>query len=631
MKKPAVASTTWIAGRLDSLTDVLKQLLFQYEPQSVEELLPQARAYLGNKYSSGKMEKNLYRCLLKNPSFYEQSRGLWALDLKGNHANEEAYHLLKQAGHPLTLREINDLLRKQNSPEVAGERQLVYDGRFVRLKKGNWALVSWQVKRVVTVKELDQVAARLRGAGIPLSLAELSAGVLECAPEKSDLLERLEGDSRFIWVGGDCWYLSDLPGVEVAATSDDPWAFLREGERAALQGAELMLTFQDTDPNRHSYILSSEDLERGCLRLTRRMEKFFAGLPEVAWLKMYTSTGPVYAWYLRQEQVVAGLSTWMQQQELVPGSRLEIRRTTEEGQTYELVITGEREAEVYAEARRIEQLKEWQRSGEPGDWPRQELLVQLLELFPEGLGLGELQQIAARLVPEMPSDEVVEVLHTFPFFEEVANDTWCFNQKMLAAYDHLRKQAEEARQEVAACLSETRTLVEEKEQLLSELDRLRLEHQDSVFLQSRTQQLVAENQQLRSELEKLHRRKEQLRAELSRVEEELDGAQAEKEALAARAEQLESRVLQLQGSFNKALSKSQAEYNSLKEKLKEVERRLQGALEANQDLQRVIADLQEERLELRRRLSPWPVKIGLFFSRMLGLTRGYQLSRSRPY
>ncbi|MBC7335642.1 MAG: hypothetical protein H5U01_05140, partial [Clostridia bacterium] len=56
--KKVNASTPRVIGRLDSLTDVLKQLLFQYEPRSLAELLPPARAYLGLRHSPGRQEKD---------------------------------------------------------------------------------------------------------------------------------------------------------------------------------------------------------------------------------------------------------------------------------------------------------------------------------------------------------------------------------------------------------------------------------------------------------------------------------------------------------------------------------------------------------------------------------------------
>ncbi|TDA65714.1 MAG: hypothetical protein D9V47_13010 [Clostridia bacterium] len=632
MKKKVVNPNPIISGRPDSLTDILKQLLFQYEPQSVSEMLPQARLRLGGKTSPNRLEKNVLRCLQKNSSFYEQSRGLWALDLNGNPANATAYQVLKEIGSPMTLAEINAALTGRGQA-IGGERQLVYDGRFLRLKGGKWMPVAWRLKHAVSEREIDRVASALRRSSVPLALAELAAEVLEVPLEESDLPACLEGDPRFVWVGGDFWFLKEsLPPLrDLDLAVEDPWDFLRQPEEAALQGAELMLTFQDNDPNRRVYILSSMDLARGILRVNRRLEKFFGSLPPIAWLQFYTPTGPVDAWYWQEEKLISGLREWFERCQLAPGSKLEVRKVADLAQTYEMVHTGEREAEVYAEAERVRELERWQAEDNAATWPGEVFLARILERFPEGLGEQEIVRIVENLDPAR-SGEVGEILRKFPFFEEVAGQTWCFNSRTKEAWDRWQEEIHTVREEVAAALEETRLLMDEKDSLLSELEQLRLQEQNWGFLQARVQQLAAENQQLRAEMEKLHRRKEQLRAELQRAEEEASALQAEKEALSSRAGQLESRVLQLQGSFNNALSKSQAEYAGLKEKLKETEKRLQSSLAANQDLQQMIADLQEERLELRRRLSPWPVKLAIFCCRLLGYNRQYHLEgRVRPY
>lgn len=630
MKKKSLNPNPIISGRPDSLTDILKQLLFQYEPQSVSEMLPQVRSRLGGKMSPNKLEKNILRCLQKNPSFYEQSRGLWALDLNGNQANNHAYQLLKESGSPMTLAEINAALSVRGQA-IGGERQLVYDGRFLRLKGGKWMPVTWRLKHAVSEREIDKIASTIRRAGVPLTLAELAEEVLEVPVEETDLQACLERDPRFIWVGGDFWFLKEsLPAMR-ELVAPDTWDFLRQPEDAALQGAELMLTFQDNDPNKRTYILSSTDLARGVLRVNRRLEKFFDALPPVAWLQFYTPAGPVDAWYWQEEKLISGLKEWFERCQLVPGSKLEIRKVADLAQTYEMVSTGEREAEVYAEAERVRELARWHGEEEVAAWPGEVLLARILERFPEGLAEQDIVRIVENLDPAR-SGEVGEILRKFPFFDEVAGQTWCFNRRTKEAYDRWQEEIRAVREEVAAALEETRLLMDEKDNLLSELEQLRLQEQNWGFLQARVQQLAAENQQLRAEMEKLHRRKEQLRAELQRAEEEIATLQAEKEAISSRAGQLESRVLQLQGSFNNALSKSQAEYTALKEKLKETEKRLQSALAANQDLQQMIADLQEERLELRRKLSPWPVKLAVFCSRLLGYNRQYRLDgRVRPY
>lgn len=633
MKKEKNNSPTpRVVGRLDSLTDVLKQLLFQYEPRSLAELLPVARGYLGLRHSPGRLEKDVLRCLQKNPAFEEAGAGLWSLNLKGLRENDGAYQVLKREGRPLRLLEINEYLSRNNRQLVREERQLVRDGRFLRLKGGQWILVPWEVIRAVQPKDLDEIAALFRQRGEPLAVGEISEEVLGISWRETNLLQCLEEDRRFIWVGGNLWYLRSLVPQPPLPAEEDPLDFLRDGEASALQGAELMLTFQDTDPNRRTYILSSRDLKLGVLRVSKRLERLFLNLPAVAFLKFRTPSGPCPAWYYREVQVVSGLGAWFAAQDLVPGSKLEIRRAQEgEEIVFHLLATGEREAEVYAEARRVEQIAALREDEELAGWPLEQLLAEILNIFSEGLGEEMLLRVVGLLRPEA-TGSVLATLTEFPFFEEISPGTWYFNQGMKQAYDDLQAQVREARKmleqqrlEVAATLEQARTLAVVKRDLEAELAawRQRVQELEGQLAEAlaRCNELEKEKEELRAEMEKLVRRKEQLRAELTQAEEEMAGFQAEKEALESRIEQLENRVLQLQGSYNKSLSKAQAEHAALKQKLSDTEKRLQGALAANQELQKLLAQLQEERLELKRQLAPWPVRLAVALTRLLGLGR----------
>lgn len=631
-KEKGNPSTPRVVGRLDSLTDVLKQLLFQYEPRSLTELLPPARGYLGLRHTSGRLEKDVRRCLEKNPAFEQADAGLWSLNLRGLRENDGAYQVLKREGRPLRLAEINEFLSHNNRPLVREERQLVRDGRFLRLKGGQWVLVPWEVIRAVGPKELDEIAAFLRRRGEPLSVGQISEEVLGMGWRETNLLECLEGDHRFLWVGGSLWYLRALVPQPPLLAPEDPLDFLREGEASALQGAELMLTFQDTDPNRRTYILSSRDLRLGVLRVSKRLERLFLNLPAVAFVPFRTPSGPCPAWYHREAQVVSGLGEWFAALDLVPGSKLEIRRVQEgEEIVFHLLATGEREAEVYAEARRVEQVAALREDEGLAAWPLEELLAAILSIFSEGLGEDMLLRVVALLRPEA-CGSVLPTLGAFPFFEEISPGTWYFNQGMKQAYDSLQAQVREAREmleqqrlEVAATLEQARTLAVVKRDLEKEVLtwRQRAEELEGQLAEAlaRCQALEKEKEELRAEMEKLVRRKEQLRAELTQAEEEMAGFQAEKEALESRVEQLENRLLQLQGSYNKSLSKAQAEQAALKQKLSDTEKRLQGALAANQELQKLLAQLQEERLELKRQLAPWPVRLAVALSRLLGFGR----------
>ncbi|MGB9885567.1 MAG: hypothetical protein ACPLRW_01030 [Moorellales bacterium] len=632
VKKPGTVLPR-VTGRLDSLTDVLKQLLFQCEPRSVTELLPAARQYLGLRHTSARLEKDVRRCLEKNPAFREVEGGMWALNLEGRRENDAAYQVLKKEGRPLRLTELNEYLGRQRREVVREEKQLVRDGRFLRLKGGQWVLVPWEVVRAVQPKELDLIAHLLQEAGEPVTAEEISRQVLGVGWRETNLLQCLEEDHRFVWVGNNRWFLRSRVPQPDLPPEEDPLDFLREGECSALQGAELMLTFQDTDPNLRRYILSSRDLRLGILRVGKRMERLFSNLPGVAFLKLATPSGPCPAWYFRQAQVIWGLGGWYEAQGLVPGSKLEIRRVQEgEEAVFHLRPTGEREAEVYAEAKRVDHIAALREEEEVATWPLERLLAEILGLFSEGLGEETLLRLVGVLRPEATA-KVLSTLAAFPFFEEISPGTWYFNQSMKQAFDELRAQVlqaqeelEQQRREVAASREEARALAVVKRDLEAEREywRRRAEEAEAEAerLRDRCRELEQEKEEMRQEMEKVVRRKEEMRSQLAQAEEEIGRLQAEKELLESRVEQLENRVLQLQGSFNKNLSRTQAEQAALKQKLAETEKRLQGVLAANQELQRLLGQLQEERLELKRQLAPWPVRLAVGLSRLFGLGRG---------
>ncbi|NLW08062.1 MAG: hypothetical protein GX039_08845 [Clostridia bacterium] len=131
-----------VTGKLDSLTDILKQRLFEYSPQSVDELLREAQALLVNQTPT-KVQKNLNRCLTKNPSFRSEGKGLWCLRLDGLKENDAAHRILQANGDAMRLSDINQKLKETGKAELPGEQKLVTDGRFLRLKDGRWGLIHW--------------------------------------------------------------------------------------------------------------------------------------------------------------------------------------------------------------------------------------------------------------------------------------------------------------------------------------------------------------------------------------------------------------------------------------------------------------------------------------------------------
>lgn len=190
-----------VKGKLDSLTDILKQRLFEYSPQSVEELVQEALGLLAGQ-TLIKIQKNVNRCLTKNPCFRSEGRGLWCLRLDGLKENDAVHRALQAQGDALRLNEINQKLSESGKLEIAGEQKLVTDGRFLRLKDGRWGLIHWAYiepdSKEITEKNKEVAAtaspssgARGKSKSITRSQAQLtpkmSTGKLDNIPQADDL------------------------------------------------------------------------------------------------------------------------------------------------------------------------------------------------------------------------------------------------------------------------------------------------------------------------------------------------------------------------------------------------------------------------------------------------------------
>ncbi|MGI9951116.1 hypothetical protein V3F56_02050 [Moorellaceae bacterium AZ2] len=185
-----------VTGRLDSLTDLLKLRLFEYSPQSVSELVAAAQKELLPTQSPAKVQKNVNRCLSKNPCFRNEGKGFWCLRLDGLKENDPAHRLLQTKGEALRLSDINSELRESGKPEVAGEQKLVHDGRFLRLKDGRWGLIHWSYRQ----PEEDKEAAAATAEEMPVADGSPAAAVQpqETEEEKDfwDKLFPLQRDAR---------------------------------------------------------------------------------------------------------------------------------------------------------------------------------------------------------------------------------------------------------------------------------------------------------------------------------------------------------------------------------------------------------------------------------------------------
>ncbi len=141
-----------VIGKLDSITDILKQKLFEYSPQSIDELVHEVQVLLVNQKPT-KIIKNINRCLTKNPCFRSEGRGLWCLRLDGVKENDVVHRTLQSQGDALRLNKINQRLSESGKPGTAREQRLVTDGRFLRLKDGRWGLIYWSYMEPKKTKE----------------------------------------------------------------------------------------------------------------------------------------------------------------------------------------------------------------------------------------------------------------------------------------------------------------------------------------------------------------------------------------------------------------------------------------------------------------------------------------------
>jgi hypothetical protein len=140
-----------LAGKLHSLTDVLKKTLFFFEELSVAEMVPHVHRRMLRDYSQEQVEEKVLLCLRQNPCFDFDEKGLWSLNLEGNRDNDQFYSLLLRKQQPISVKEvlktgIGPKNKKKTKPLVSGEASLISDGRFIQLESGLWGLTEWEVE-----------------------------------------------------------------------------------------------------------------------------------------------------------------------------------------------------------------------------------------------------------------------------------------------------------------------------------------------------------------------------------------------------------------------------------------------------------------------------------------------------
>ncbi|HHX51287.1 MAG TPA: hypothetical protein GX711_07600, partial [Clostridia bacterium] len=410
-----------VNGRLDNLLDHVKQMLYR-GGLTFEDLLDQVKNKLANQ-DQDKLEQDLKRCLGNNLSYYLKD-GLWEVDKTGNPANHHFYQWISTMGYPVTFRELL-FLAEENNLETRGrlEQDLVYDGRFIRLRSGKWALSHWQVIGEPTAGEVTKVIRLFQRKQRPLTLAEIMRELFPARVVEIGWESFLQKDERFVEVGQGRWFLkSPLEAMIAHIAAEDVFAFIRQGEISVLQEAELVLIIKEADASRRQYILSSLDLERGILRLNKRMMRLFDQMEPMTYLDLETLEGPIGVWYLQEYQCLAGLGPWYEANQLEPGGKLEICRSSKKD-SLQLKASGEREAEVFTEGLKIRKLEALRRKCVFHPLTIEEVVTEILQLYPQGLDFDTLLALVG-IINSSGSQELQEVLHQYPYFEELQNRLW---------------------------------------------------------------------------------------------------------------------------------------------------------------------------------------------------------------
>ncbi|NLC76179.1 MAG: hypothetical protein GX750_00930 [Clostridia bacterium] len=628
-KTSSPASVVRVSGRLANLLDHVKQALY-HEGLTYEELYRRMQEKLPA-WEPEKLERDLKRCLGNNISF-NFKKEMWQMDKSGNPGNDPFYQYLMTMGYPVTFRELLSLAQENGlGSTVVREQDFAYDGRFIRLKNGKWALTYWQVVWEVGTQELNQAARLIQKRQGPVSINYLAQELLGLGVSETNLAHALSKDTRFLEVAPGQWYLKSLLDALIADLSaPDEFAFIRQVEINALQEAELMLIIEEADASRREYILSSWDLEKGVLRLSKRMIEIFEPIDRVAYLKVATGNGELGVWFLKEQKYLAGLGPWFEEYGLEPGSKVEVSPSQEPGYI-ELKPSREREAEVFAEGLRVKKLVKLKKECSVTPRPLEEVCTEILQLYPKGLDLDTLGTLVG-LIAGTHREELLDLLEHHPYFEQDKQGTWYCNLTMRQAYLDWQKERQEIlaslesyRQQVAVTTEEFNTLYEIKTSLEEELAYLQdhHRHEEALFqakieeLSATNEHLTLENNRLKNEYALLEQKQQELLEHVEHQGSQLVTLRTEKNKLKVKLEQTENRAMQLQSTLNQLMEDAQREVDRLKKEVVSKTHQLESLQYANKELQRNLARLHEERRQMKRQATSWPVRILMFFSGLM--------------
>ena len=208
-----------MAGKLHSLTDVLKKTLFFFEELSVAEMVPHVHRKMLKDYSQEQVEEKVVLCLRQNSCFVINPRGLWGLNLEGDRDNDQFYAVLLKRQQPMSIREVlrtgtSSKTKKKTKPLVSGEASLITDGRFIQLENGHWGLTEWEVEAgQYSLKQLVIKAHKVHPGG--LSVQQVYEIVNNWRPTTVRAVEEIQKKfSFFEEIGEGIWVYN--PSVQIA-------------------------------------------------------------------------------------------------------------------------------------------------------------------------------------------------------------------------------------------------------------------------------------------------------------------------------------------------------------------------------------------------------------------------------
>lgn len=195
-----------MAGKLNSLTDVLKKTLFFFESSTVAELVPYVHRQMLADYSRDQVEEKVRLCLEQHKCFNCDKEYIWSLNLEGQGENDQFYNLLLKKQKPLSINDLtkNGIKKKKRKP-FSEQAELINDGRFIQLENGYWGLTEWEVETSnYSLKHLVVKALNTHPTG--LSINQLSNMVGDWRKTgQLEIKEILKKYPYFEEIGKDVW------------------------------------------------------------------------------------------------------------------------------------------------------------------------------------------------------------------------------------------------------------------------------------------------------------------------------------------------------------------------------------------------------------------------------------------